>query len=54
MTLQQLTGELQTLALAYPGETPVLAHNHGVTSTLTGVTVDSDEGGVAVQIEIAL
>lgn len=54
MTLDQLRAELTALALAYPGETPVLVHSHGITAPVTGVSVDSDESGVAVQLEAAL
>ena len=53
MTLQQLLGELQTLALAYPDETPVQARLHDVCAEVTGVAVDSDESGVAVLLEVA-
>jgi len=54
MTLDQLRAELQALALAYPGESPVLVHGHCITAEITGVTVDSDESGVTVQLESAL
>ena len=54
MTLDQLRAELAALALAYPGETPVLVHNHGSTAPVTALSVDSDESGVTVQLEVAL
>lgn len=54
MTLDQLRAELAALALAYPGETPVLVHSHGISAAVTALTVDSDDSGVAVQLEAAL
>ena len=54
MSIQELTGELQALSLAYPDSAQVLVHSHGIAAPITGVTVDSDESGVAVFLEGAL
>lgn len=46
MTLQQLIGELQTLALAYPGETPVALDvpSHGYRADIALIAAVSDDG----------
>lgn len=51
MTLEQLLGELQTLALAYPDETPIRFGLRDQRGEVVGVIVESAESGVAVVIE---
>lgn len=51
MTLQQLIGELQTLAIAYPTDTPITVHFHEYRADIVGVAVISDESSVAVSLE---
>lgn len=41
MTLQQLIGELQTLALAYPDTTPIKAQMHDFHSDVVGLSAES-------------
>lgn len=52
MTLQQLLGELQTLALAYPGETPVMVEWHEQVPQIIAINVrsDSTDGSLTVFI----
>jgi hypothetical protein len=52
MNLQHLIGELQTLALAYPAETPVVVQNHDFDSDVTGVVVVSTDDGLIVKVDI--
>ena len=54
MTLQELIGELQTLALAYPDMTPIRAATHDVVAEVTAVRVESDESGVGIIFEVAV
>ena len=45
MNLQQLIGELQTLALAYPDTTPIYVMSDDRPDPLDMVSVVSEEGG---------
>lgn len=52
MTLQQLIGELQTLALAYPPETEVTAAWRDMDRCeIVGVMGESTEDGLRVVVE---
>ena len=51
MTLQQLIGELSTLALAYPADTPITVHFHEYRADIVGVSVISDDSSIAVSLE---
>jgi hypothetical protein len=52
MQLQQLIGELQALALAYPAETPVVVQNHDFDSDVVGVVAVSTGDGIVVKVDI--
>ena len=54
LELQELIGELQTLALAYPDMTPIRAATHDVVAEVTAVRVESDESGVGIIFEVAV
>lgn len=52
MNIQQLIGELQTLALAYPPDTPITAEWRDMNvSDVVGITAQSDAAGVRIVIE---
>lgn len=51
MTLEQLLGELQTLALAYPGETPVTVRLTDNKAPLDMVIAESDQGHVEIVVK---
>lgn len=50
MNLQELIGELQTLALAYPGETPVYVKSEDRADVLDAVTIVSDETHLEIHL----
>ena len=51
MTLQELIGELQTLALAYPAETDIVVHFHEYEAEITGLKACSELGGLHIVLE---
>ena len=51
MTLQELIGELNTLALAYPAETPIAVKYHEYTADVVGLVSVSDSSTVTIVIE---
>jgi len=51
MTLEQLLGELQALALAYPGETTVTKHLADNKAPLDMVLAGSDQGHVEIVVK---
>lgn len=51
LNLQQLIGELSTLALAYPAETPVRFQFRDITGDVVGVIAQSGESTVEIILE---
>jgi len=51
MTLQNLIGELQTLAMAYPSETPVIVFSRDMPLEITGMVAESVDNCVILKIE---
>ena len=51
MTLQELIGELNTLALAYPAETPISVQYHEYVAEVVGLKSVSDSSSVTIVLE---
>ena len=53
MTLQELIGELQTLAMAYPDSTPIRVATNDAETDLLTVEVQSHSGGVEIHLKVS-
>jgi hypothetical protein len=51
MSLQELIGELQTLALAYPGETPMTVRLADNKTPLDMVMIEADQNSVEIVVK---
>jgi len=53
MTLQQLLGELQTLAMAYPDDTPIRISQPDMEHDVQTIEVQSHSGGVEIHLKVS-
>ncbi len=51
MSLQELIGELQTLALTYPGETPMTVRLADNKAPLDMVMIEADQNSVEIVVK---
>lgn len=51
MTLQELIGELQALALAYPAATPIRISDEDSQCDVSSVEVQSHTGGIEIHLK---